>query len=195
MRFLGLGLGDALWEMSTGNEFRIGSRPAYGGLMTALAPIIVIFRAGVRKCSARLAAWQRQRQTYEAVMRCSDHLLTDMGIEREHVALIARGIDPRQHDASKSGWRGWWHGLRQQLDAARATRCERHRISRELMAYNDRNLDELGIRRSEIPALARRLAAEEPPLRSGTLSATAVPLPAVLRPVARLAGATFPLLS
>jgi uncharacterized protein YjiS (DUF1127 family) len=118
--------------------------------MTALAPIIVIFRAGVRKCSARLAAWQRQRQTYEAVMRCSDHLLTDMGIEREHVALIARGIDPRQHDASKSGWRGWWHGLRQQLDAARATRRERHRISRELMAYNDRNLDERasGARRS-----------------------------------------------
>jgi uncharacterized protein YjiS (DUF1127 family) len=163
--------------------------------MTVLAPIVVIFRARVHKGSARLAAWQRQRQTYDALMRRSDHLLADMGIEREHVALIARGIDPRQHDASKSGWRGWWHGLRQHLDAARATRRERHRISRELMAYNDRDLDELGIRRSQVPALARRLAAEEPPLRSGTLSGTAVPLPAALRPVARLAGATFPLLS
>ena len=164
--------------------------------MTALAPIIVIFRAGVRKGSARLAAWQRQRQTYEALMRCSDHLLADMSIEREHVALIARGIDPRQYDASKSGWRGWWHELRSRLDAAGATRRERHRISRELMAYNDRDLDELGIRRSEIPALARRLAAEETSLRpAAAFSGSAVPLPTVLQPVARLAGATFPLLS
>jgi uncharacterized protein YjiS (DUF1127 family) len=163
--------------------------------MTALAPIIVIFRAGVRKGSARLAAWQQQRRTYAALMRCSDHLLADIGIEREHIALIARGIDPRQYDASKSGWRGWWHELRSRLDDASATRRERRRISRELMAYNDHDLDDLGIRRSEIPALARRLAAEEPPLRSGAHSGTAVPLPAVLRPVARLAGATFPLLS
>jgi uncharacterized protein YjiS (DUF1127 family) len=164
--------------------------------MTALAPIIVIFRAGVGKGSARLAAWQRQRQTYEALMRCSDHLLADMSIEREHVALIARGIDPRQYDASKSGWRGWWHELRSRLDAAGATRRERHRISRELMAYNDRDLDELGIRRSEIPALARRLAAEETSLRpAAAFSGSAVPLPTVLQPVARLAGATFPLLS
>src|SRR5262245_40872207 len=78
--------------------------------------------------SARLAAWQRQRQTYEALMRRSDHLLADVGIDREHVALIAKGIDPRQHDACKGGWRGGWHGLRQHVDAARATRCERHRI-------------------------------------------------------------------
>jgi uncharacterized protein YjiS (DUF1127 family) len=63
-----------------------------GKAMTALAPIIVIFRAGVREGSARLAAWQRQRQTYEALMRCSDHLLADVGIEREHIARIASGI-------------------------------------------------------------------------------------------------------
>src|SRR5262245_10144781 len=111
-----------------------------GNAMTVLAPIVVIFRAGIHKGSERLAAWQRQRQTYEALVRRSDHLLADIGIEREHVGLIARGIDPRQHDASKSGWRGWWHGLRQHLDAARATRRERHRMSRELMAYNDRDL-------------------------------------------------------
>jgi uncharacterized protein YjiS (DUF1127 family) len=163
--------------------------------MTALAPIIVIFRAGVRKGSARLAAWQRQRQTYEALMRCSDHLLADMGIEREHVALIARGIDPRQYDASQSGRRGWWHELRQHLDVASAVRRERQRISRELMAYNDRDLDELGIRRSEIPAMARRLAAEAPSPLAAAPSGSAVPLPTVLRPFARLAGATFPLLS
>jgi uncharacterized protein YjiS (DUF1127 family) len=164
--------------------------------MTALAPIIVIFRAGVRKGSARLAAWQRQRQTYEALMRCSDHLLADVGIEREHIALIASGIDPRQCDASQSGWRGWWHELRQHLDAASAARSERRRISRELMAYNDHDLDDLGIRRSEIPALARRLAAEETSLRpAAAFAGSAVPLPTVLRPVARLAGATFPLLS
>jgi uncharacterized protein YjiS (DUF1127 family) len=123
--------------------------------MTALVPIIVISRAGVREGSARLAAWQRQRRTYEALMRCSDHLLADMGIEREHVALIARGIDPRQYDASKSGWRGWWHDLRARLDAASKARRERRRIYKELMAYRDHELDDLGIRRSDIPAIAR----------------------------------------
>jgi uncharacterized protein YjiS (DUF1127 family) len=163
--------------------------------MTFLAPIIVISRAGVRKGSARLAAWQRQRRTYEALLRCSDHLLADMGIERQHIALIARGIDPRQYDASKSGWRGWWRELRGRLDAASVARRERRRISRELMAYDDHDLDDLGIRRSEIPALARRLATEEPALRAAAFPGTAVPLPTVLRPVARLAGATFPLLS
>jgi uncharacterized protein YjiS (DUF1127 family) len=163
--------------------------------MTALTPIIVIFRAGIRKGSARLAAWQQQRRTYEALMRCSDHLLADVGIEREHVALIARGNEAERHDASKTGSQGWWHGLRRYFEAASVTRRERHRISRELMAYNDRDLDELGIRRSEIPAMARRLAAEETSLRPGPLSGTAVPLPTVLRPFARLAGATFPLLS
>jgi uncharacterized protein YjiS (DUF1127 family) len=163
--------------------------------MTALAPIVVIFRAGVHKASARLAAWQRQRQTYDALMRCSDHLLADVGVEREQIASVARGIDPRQYDANKTGWRGWWHGLRQDLDAAGATRRERRRISRELMAYNDRDLNELGIRRSEIPAMARRLAVEETSLRTGALLEGAVPLPTVLRPFARLAGATFPLLS
>jgi uncharacterized protein YjiS (DUF1127 family) len=163
--------------------------------MNALAPIIVIFRAGVRKGSARLAAWQRQRRTYEALMRCSDHLLADVGIERAQIASIARGIDARQYDASKAGWRAWWHELRQHLDAASATRRERHRISGELMAYNDRDLDELGIRRSDIPAMARRLAAEAPSPLAAASSGGAVPLPTVLRPFARLAGATFPLLS
>ena len=159
--------------------------------MTALAPIIVIFRAGVRE----LAAWQQQRRTHETLMRRSDHLLADIGIERDHIALIARGIDPRRYDASKSGWRGWWPELRSRLDAASAARRERRRISRELMAYDDDDLDDLGIRRSEIPAMARRLAAEEMTLRPGAFSGTAVPLPTVLRPVARLARATFPLLS
>ena len=163
--------------------------------MTALAPIIVIVRAGVREGSARLAAWQQQRRTHETLMRCSDHLLADIGIAREHVPLVARGIDPRQYDASKSGWRGWWLGLRQHLDVASAARRERRRISRELMAYNDHDLDDLGIRRSEIPGMARRLAAEETALRPEARSGTAVPLPRVLRPVARFAGATFSLLS
>jgi uncharacterized protein YjiS (DUF1127 family) len=166
-----------------------------GKAMTALAPIIVI-RAGVRKGSARLAAWQQQRRTYETLMRCSDHLLADMGIEREHIALIARGIDPRQYHASNRGWRGWWHELRSRLDAVSAVRRERRRISRELMAYNDHDLDDLGIRRAEIPAMARRLAAEAPSFRPAAASSgSAVPLPMVLRPIARLAGATFPLLS
>ena len=50
--------------------------------MNALATVIVISRAGVRTGLARVAAWQQQRRTYEALMRASDHLLADIGIER-----------------------------------------------------------------------------------------------------------------
>jgi uncharacterized protein YjiS (DUF1127 family) len=34
-------------------------------------------------------------------------------------------------------------------------RCEQRRVCRELMAYSDRELDEIGLRRSDIPAIVR----------------------------------------
>jgi uncharacterized protein YjiS (DUF1127 family) len=107
----------------------------------------------LRRAAARLARAQRQRRTYHALMRCSDRVLADIGIERAAIPLVAKGIDPRAYHERAP--RGWWRPLGTRLDAASRAWRERRRIYRELMAYNDRELDDLGIRRTDIPVIAR----------------------------------------
>jgi uncharacterized protein YjiS (DUF1127 family) len=106
----------------------------------------------LRVLGARFARWRRQRHTYDALMRCSDRVLADIGIEREDIPLIAKGIDPREYHGRAP--RGWWREVGKRLDAASRARREWRRLYRELMAYNDRELDDLGIRRSDISAIA-----------------------------------------
>jgi uncharacterized protein YjiS (DUF1127 family) len=86
-------------------------------------------------------------------MRCSDRVLADVGIAREDIPLIAKGLDPREHH--RTAPRGCWRELRNRLGAASHARQERRRVYRELMAYSDDELDHLGIRRADIPAIAR----------------------------------------
>jgi uncharacterized protein YjiS (DUF1127 family) len=81
--------------------------------------------------------------------------LADIGIEREHIPLIARGIDPARHESrTEALWR-WWAMARARLDAARAARRERVQVYRELMSYRDHELDDLGVRRPDITRIAR----------------------------------------
>ena len=105
-----------------------------------------------RALAAHLARWRQRRATRAALMACSDRILADVGIERELIPLIARGVDPRVHVA-----RGVQ--LRRRWAAGLALWRERQRIIRELMAYSDRELDELGVRRRDIPDLARAAVA------------------------------------
>lgn len=109
----------------------------------------------VRPALAGLARWQRQRQTREALMRCSDRVLADVGIEREHIPLVAKGIDPAEYQLRGPALRHWWAAARARLEATRATWRERRRLYRELDAYNDRELEEIGLRRADIPVIAR----------------------------------------
>jgi uncharacterized protein YjiS (DUF1127 family) len=109
---------------------------------------------------ARVAKRQRQRRTYAILMRCSDRTLADIGIAREDIALVARGVDPGQDQRSTSfvtrGWSAAWAQLRAlpaRLDRARRAQREWRRAYGELMAYTDRELDELGIRRADIAAV------------------------------------------
>jgi uncharacterized protein YjiS (DUF1127 family) len=111
----------------------------------------------VRALGVRAANWQRQRRTYDLLMRCSDRTLADIGIAREDIALIARGIDPGQGRRSANVIRRKWSEMGANLRAAparldRARRGQREwrRAYRELMAYTDREFDELGIRRADI---------------------------------------------
>jgi uncharacterized protein YjiS (DUF1127 family) len=97
----------------------------------------------------------RQWQTERELTACSDRVLADIGIAREDIPLIARGKDPLQHDAGIR-WSGWLPGLLAWLEEVREERRELRRIRRELASYNDHDLDDLGIRRGDIPALVKR---------------------------------------
>lgn len=41
-----------------------------------------------------LLRWWRRRETEVALMRCSDRVLADLGIGRDDIPLVARGLDP-----------------------------------------------------------------------------------------------------
>jgi uncharacterized protein YjiS (DUF1127 family) len=144
------------------NRYRVKARQlrAEANAATMIAAGRAVMRA-LRSLRARLALWQGRRRTYEALTHCSDRVLADIGIEREHIPLIAKGIDPSRHVGRVHLPGRWWSSARARLEAARAARQERRRIWRELMAYQDRELDELGVRRADIPAIARA----EPVLR------------------------------
>ena len=102
-----------------------------------------------------LARRRQQRQTTDALMRCSDRVLADVGIARENIPLVARGIDPHTYEPTSARLWRWWHAMRMRLDAAREARRERRQVYRELMAYNDRELEEIGVRRSDVAGIAR----------------------------------------
>jgi uncharacterized protein YjiS (DUF1127 family) len=117
---------------------------AFRGMARALRPLL-----------AQVVRWEQRRATREALMRCSDRVLADIGIAREHIPLVARGIDPAAYQLRDHALRRWWAAARARLDAAREARRERRRLYRELDAYNDHELDDLGLRRADIPVIAR----------------------------------------
>ncbi len=100
-----------------------------------------------------LARQRRQSETRLALMACSDRTLADIGIPREHIHLAAKGVDVGDPVAvSQAGWRPRLVAALRRLGVPSA---EQRRVFRELMAYNDRELEEIGVRRSDIPMLAR----------------------------------------
>jgi uncharacterized protein YjiS (DUF1127 family) len=109
----------------------------------------------LRSLQTRAARWGQRRATRDALMRCSDRVLADIGIAREHIPLVAKGIDPAQHQAGDSTFRRWWAAARARLAAAWEARREHRRVYRELDAYTDRELEEIGVRRADIPVIAR----------------------------------------
>lgn len=109
----------------------------------------------LHRLAAPLAVRQRRSDTSAILMRCSDRSLADIGIERRQIPLIARGINPRAPEAGQSALSRWWHGRRLRRDAIRLARRDRRRLHEELMAYEDRELDDIGIRRADITAVLR----------------------------------------
>ncbi len=57
---------------------------------------------------AGVARWWRQRTTAAALMRCDDRVLADIGIQREHIPLVARGLAAMGEPAlAARAWPRW----------------------------------------------------------------------------------------
>jgi uncharacterized protein YjiS (DUF1127 family) len=109
----------------------------------------------LRPVRARLTRWQERRRTHDALMHCSDRVLADIGIARDDIPLIARGLDPARHESRSEALLRWWAMACARLAAAREARRERGRVYRELMAYRDHELSDLGVRRPDIARIVR----------------------------------------
>lgn len=107
----------------------------------------------IRHLAAPLVRRRRRQKTSDLLMRCSDRVLADIGIEREHIPLIAGGLDPHGPEPAPRGLLRWWRRVRTRRAVLRQARREWRRVYQELMAYDDRELDEIGIRRVDIPVI------------------------------------------
>ena len=121
-------------------------RPAEAGAET-LTAVWGGIRRLVSAAGETIGRWHRQAATRNALMACSDRVLADIGVERDDIPAIASASTGRFRTEPVN----WRDVLTQRLEKAR----RRRRIYQELMAYSDRELDELGIGRRDIPEIAR----------------------------------------
>jgi uncharacterized protein YjiS (DUF1127 family) len=111
---------------------------------------------GLRTSAHWLARQYRQAESRHALAGCSDRMLADIGIPREDIHLAARGVDMRDPiGVSQAALRPRLIASIGRMHQRRRERREQLRVYQELMAYSDRELDELGLRRRDIPAIAR----------------------------------------
>lgn len=108
---------------------------------------------GVRASARWLREQRRQAKTRRALMACSDRTLADIGIPREHIHLAARGVDLGDPIAVSEA--GLLSRLLGSIRRLQQRRREQLRLYRELGAYSDRDLEEIGLRRSDIAGIAR----------------------------------------
>jgi uncharacterized protein YjiS (DUF1127 family) len=108
---------------------------------------------GIHASADWLAEQRRRALTRRALMACSDRILADIGIPREHIHLAARGVDVGDPVAVSEA--GLWPRLVASIRRTHQRRREQLRVYRELAAYSDRDLEEIGLRRADVPAIAR----------------------------------------
>lgn len=109
-----------------------------------------------RAVKARLQFWAAER----SLRLLSDRSLADIGIPRHAIRDVLRtGQRPASEPAFSSAPAFAAHRpLAQRIELWRERQNRRQRITRELEAYSDRDLEELGIFRSDIPRLAKQAA-------------------------------------
>ncbi len=103
----------------------------------------------------QLNEWLEVRRTCEILNAQSDRMLADIGIERADIPAWARGLDPQDPEARRSMIGRLAKSVTQPLRDRVRELSRQRRIRRELSAYRDDELTEIGISRADIPAIAR----------------------------------------
>ena len=118
---------------------------------------------GVASAAGRLAArlagsvvlWLRGRHTGQELMRLSDRALADIGSSRDELSAFAKQTDPWRELPRDQVFVLALGALVERVEGWRERRRRQAQVYRELMAYSDDELTELGIRRRDIGAIAR----------------------------------------
>jgi uncharacterized protein YjiS (DUF1127 family) len=114
----------------------------------------VIGRTGARLAGG-LVLWLRGLNTRHQLARLSDRALEDIGTTRAGVSLFARQSDPWRRQPSEAAFVLALGALIERVESWRERRRQKLQVYRELMAYSDRELNELGLSRRDIPEVAR----------------------------------------
>ena len=99
--------------------------------------------------------WLEVQRTCHALNSQSDRQLADIGIKRADILALARGLDPADPDAGRSMFGRLVAGMVRPIGTYLRDLASQRKIRRELSAYRDDELTEIGIRRVDIPAIAR----------------------------------------
>jgi uncharacterized protein YjiS (DUF1127 family) len=105
--------------------------------------------------AGRLVLWRRTLHTGHALMRLSDRALEDIGTTRAGIPLFAKQNDPWQRLPADAVLILALGSLIERVESWRDRRRHQLQVYRELTAYSDRELNELGLSRREIPRIAR----------------------------------------
>ncbi len=103
----------------------------------------------------QLNEWLEIQRTVEALNAQSDRMLADIGIKRADIPALARGLDPTDPGAGRSLVGRLAMAAVKPLRAYVLELSRQRRVFRELSAYRDDELTEIGISRADIPAIAR----------------------------------------
>lgn len=132
-------------------------------MVTAPNDLASIYVSGIESSIARTGAklagslvlWLRSRNTRHALRRLSDRALEDIGTTRAGIPLFARQSDPWQRLPGDAAFILALGGLIERIEGWRDRRRRQLQVYRELKAYSDRELNELGLSRRDIPRIAR----------------------------------------
>ena len=111
------------------------------------------------RLTARLAGsvvlWLRGLHTRQELTRLSDRALADIGTTRHELSAFAKQSDPWRQLPRDAAFVLALGALVERVDGWRERRRRQAQVYRELMAYSDAELLELGIHRRDIGAIAR----------------------------------------
>jgi uncharacterized protein YjiS (DUF1127 family) len=107
------------------------------------------------KLAGGLVLWLRGLHTQQQLMRLSDRALADIGTTPHQLSAFAKQNDPWRQLPKDAVFVLALGALIERVEGWRSRQRRQAQVFRELMAYSDQELGELGISRRDIRAIAR----------------------------------------